>query len=178
MIFRRRSGPKWLRGFGSRTDGAAAVEFAMVVVPFLIFLFGLLEMGLMFFVNASFDAALTRAARQVRTGQAQQAAMTIGGFRTAVCSGLLNLFDCSNQTYFTVAVISNLNSVTYTNPIDSSGNVSITQTFNPGAASDFMLVRGYLHYKPLFNVFGVLHAPMSDGGYLFVATALFRNEPF
>jgi len=158
--------------------GAAAVEFALVVVPFLFLLFGLFEIGVVYFASASFDAAVQRGARLVRTGQAQAAGMSLSEFRTAVCDGYSNLFGCESNSYFTVEVLSSLGSATYTSPVQGDGSFVSTETFDTGAASDYMIVRGFLQFAPLFDVFGALSPGLANGNRLFVSSALFRNESF
>ena len=54
-----------------RGEGAAAVEFALIALPFFALVLVILETGLMMFANAAVQASLTAAARMIRTGQIQ-----------------------------------------------------------------------------------------------------------
>ena len=60
------------RGFWRNNRGATAVEFGLIALPFLGLIAGLLETGLMMFADSALDQATNRAARMIRTGQAQQ----------------------------------------------------------------------------------------------------------
>ena len=50
------------RRFARQQDGAAAVEFALVAVPFLALMFAILETALVFFAGQTLEAAVTDAA--------------------------------------------------------------------------------------------------------------------
>src|SRR5579872_7606870 len=82
--------------FASR-DGATAVEFAMVAVPFFALLFGVLELGMLFMASTTIDAATVQVARQIRTGQFQSGANhSAADFKTAVCNNMswISTADC------------------------------------------------------------------------------------
>ena len=57
--------------FFKAQGGAIAVEFAFVAPVFFMFLFGIIEGGIMFFGQAALMNSVQDAARQIRTGQAQ-----------------------------------------------------------------------------------------------------------
>src|SRR3954453_20236788 len=84
-----------LRAFGRRDDGAAAVEFAIVLAPFLAMLFAILETALVFFAGQTLETAAAESARLLLTGQAQTAGFTQTQFKEAVCAKIAGLFDCA-----------------------------------------------------------------------------------
>jgi Flp pilus assembly pilin Flp len=89
------------RRFARHQDGAAAVEFALVAVPFLALLFAILETALVFFAGQTLEAAVTDAGRLIMTGQAQ--GFSQADFKTQVCNRLAGgLFDCTNGVYVNV----------------------------------------------------------------------------
>jgi Flp pilus assembly protein TadG len=75
--------------------GATAIEFAMVAMPFFMFCFGILGVGLHYFSTNSLEHAVEAAARKIRTGQAQNSGMTAGEFKALVCSEASGAIDCS-----------------------------------------------------------------------------------
>src|ERR1700690_1807777 len=88
------------RRFVRHQDGAAAVEFALVALPFLALLFAILETALVFFAGQTLEAAAANSARLIMTGQAQSAGYAQADFKTAVCANLAGgLFDCTNGVY-------------------------------------------------------------------------------
>lgn len=165
-----------LRRFARRQDGAAAVEFAMVALPFLGLMFIIMETALVFFAGQTLETAALDSARLIKTGQAQGQSLTQDTFKTAVCARIYALFDCQNgmyvdvKSYTTFAGISN--AVTY----GSDGKP--TTTYAPGSAGDIVVVR--LIYKwpislPIAQTY--LSDPSSKTRTL-VATIAFRNEPY
>ncbi|MDO9383761.1 MAG: pilus assembly protein [Hyphomicrobiaceae bacterium] len=83
--------------FGRARDGATAIEFAMVVTPFLMLVFGVIGIGLFFFTETVLDQALNASARQIRTGQSHQTAtgeLTVGDLKKDVCGRTAGLISC------------------------------------------------------------------------------------
>jgi len=72
------------RGLIHATNAAAALEFAIVSIPFLMFLFAILYTGLVEFYQLTFDEAVRNAARQIQIDG--PAASSGAGFIAAVCS--------------------------------------------------------------------------------------------
>src|SRR4051794_12899922 len=91
------------RSFGDltvREEGTAAIEFAVISVPFLALLFAILESGIIFLANQTLETAATTAGRLILTGQVQ-AALTQNpnyDFHRKVCDSLPALFSC-NKVY-------------------------------------------------------------------------------
>jgi Flp pilus assembly pilin Flp len=164
--------------FGRDQRGSAAVEFAMLVAPLLFLLLGIFEVGMQYFVLTAFDSAVQRTARLVRTGQAQSADMSLAQFRVELCSKVWDLFDCNANTYFTVEAMNVMEPTEYTTPVEPDGSFVETEIFDLGVGNSYVMIRGYLQFSPLFDVFGALTPALENGNHLFVASALFRNEPF
>ncbi|WP_291169851.1 TadE/TadG family type IV pilus assembly protein [Hyphomicrobium sp.] len=78
--------------------GAAAIEFALVALPFLLFILGLLGMGLYYLAGTSLEYGVEAAARKIRTGEAEKGAMTVGQFRNLVCQSAGVAIDCGNMS--------------------------------------------------------------------------------
>jgi Flp pilus assembly protein TadG len=89
-----------LKRFSAATEGATAIEFALVAVPFFTLIFMLTGFALYFFVTNSLDKGMDTVSRQLRTGQAQKANMTVSGFKTAVCDSAGSWIDCNKATVF------------------------------------------------------------------------------
>ncbi len=63
--------PKFVRRMMKSENGAAAVEFSLVAFPFFMVMGCICETGIMLFTEYSIQAGVQDAARQIRTGQAQ-----------------------------------------------------------------------------------------------------------
>ena len=75
--------------------GTAALEFALVAIPFFFFVFAILGTSLYFFANNALDRGVQTAARKIRTGEATQSGSSIGDFRKSVCDEAGTGIDCN-----------------------------------------------------------------------------------
>lgn len=75
--------------------GATAIEFAILGIPFLAILFGIIELAFIFFISATTQHALETVARKIRTGEFQSAGNTSAAFKTAICSAMAGVGNCS-----------------------------------------------------------------------------------
>jgi Flp pilus assembly protein TadG len=167
-----------LRIFAKDDRASVAIEFAAVSVPLMMMIYGILELGLMFFVSAALDQAADDLARKIRTGQAYSASMTHSAAITALCDGVLSLFSCSSNLHLYISVVTDLSSITKVSAVDSSGNLNSTVVHNIGGASDYVLLQAYLPWNSFFTMLGSSTVKLSDGSYLLGSTFFFRNEPF
>lgn len=171
------------RRFAHDDEGAVAIEFAILAIPFFTLIFAILETTLVFFAGQILDSAVQDASRLTRTGQAQTANYTAANFRTAICNGLYGLFDCS-QLRIKVSVVSNFSSATVTTPVQTSANCTTTcawtlqEAFTPGVGGDVVLMQVYYKWRTLMNLPGFNIANQPDGTRLLGTVRVFRNEPF
>lgn len=86
------------RRFARNDNGATAIEFAAVGLPFFMMLFGIMGVGLYFFSIFNLENAVEQASRPLRTGEAQKAVTTKVQFSNAVCDQLAPFFDCKGGT--------------------------------------------------------------------------------
>ena len=95
---------KALRRFARARRGSAAVEVALVLMPFFLLTFGLAEVSMIGFAQTSLDFAVSETARQIRTGQAQTNGVTESQIRTQLCSELNNfiVMGCDGNLFLDV----------------------------------------------------------------------------
>jgi Flp pilus assembly protein TadG len=182
--------PARLARFVGAKDGSAAVEFAMVALPFLALLFAILETALVFFAGQSLEASAADSARLIMTGQAQTGVSPTTGavgfsaqdFKNAVCARLSGLFDCS-QLYVSVQTYSDFGSAVpgTSKPLDTStGKMTVDVNNLPyaaGAPGAIVVVQLYYQWPILVSLLNS-SLPDINGNRLLVATAVFRNEPY
>jgi Flp pilus assembly protein TadG len=173
----RRASP---RRFARRQDGAVAVEFGLILLPFLALMFGIMETALVFFADQTLETAVADSARLIMTGQAQTQSLTAATFKNAVCARIYGLFNCSTGVYVNVQTYSSFGSITYTPPLDSNNNlVSSNFVYQPGGPGDIVVVQLFYQwpiYVSLMNLSNLSN--MSGNKRLLIATAAFRNEPY
>jgi Flp pilus assembly protein TadG len=165
------------RRFARHQDGAAAVEFALVALPFLALLFAILETAIVFFAGQTLEAAVTDAGRLIMTGQAQS--FSQADFKTQVCNRLAGgLFDCTNGVYVNVQTYNSYASVNTASPI-SSGQFDTTQmAYSPGVQGSIVVVTLYYEWPIYVSLLGSNLSNLNGGSRLLVATSVFRNEPY
>jgi Flp pilus assembly protein TadG len=173
---------RFLERFRRDESGFTAVEFGMVAIPFMMLLFGTIAVGLFFFTTFSLENAVEKAARQIRTGQAQTANRNTTQFKQDVCDQAPAFIDCVSK--LRVQVISN---PTFTGAagaivscIDSGGDL-IPEPDNkdvPGAAGDVVLVTVCYEWE-MTKVLPFLDlGNMGNGSRLIQASTTFRTEPY
>ena len=85
----------WNKSFRTNEDGATAVEFAILAVPFMALLFTIVELALVFFISSTLTYAMNEAARDIRTGEFQATCGGASEFKQAVCNNMSSLGSCS-----------------------------------------------------------------------------------
>ncbi|MCP3474123.1 pilus assembly protein [Bradyrhizobium sp. CCGUVB1N3] len=174
--------------FLRNTEGATAVEFALIATPFLGILAALIQTFLLFFAQSILENAVRQSARQILTGQVQAqdasltAAAAAAAFKTTVCNNATVLFTCSSTSglMVDVQVANNWSSTNVGMPTltyDSSGNVTNTWQFNPGTAGDIVVVRVMYLWPIFFGPIAFNMANQPNGSRLIMASAAFQNEP-
>lgn len=168
-----------LHRFRADQDGATAVEFAIIAVPFLALIFGILELGMVFMVSTTLENATETVARQIRTGQFQTSGSNnVTAFKSAVCDEMSWLSsDCTSKLYVNVRTFPKFADVTLTPP--ATEEELKTEPFTTGGPEDIVVVRTYYEWSlitPLLNQ--GLQTIAGSSKRLISSTATFRNEPY
>lgn len=89
-MFRKLFGKSGVRRFGRSKDGAVAVEFALVIVPFLALVFGIFETGQVLWASSQIDFHVDDIVREA----AVDSSITSGQIQTRI-TGALSGLDAS-----------------------------------------------------------------------------------
>jgi Flp pilus assembly protein TadG len=165
-----------LRRFARRQDGAAAVEFAMVALPFLSLLFAIIETALVFFAGQTLEAAAAEASRLIMTGQAQQANYTAADFKNQVCARIYGLFDCASGMTVDVKNYSTFGSINNTAPVSNGAFDSSKTGYSLAGPGCIQVVTLYYQWPVYITMLGLSN--LNGGSRLMSATAVFKNEPY
>ncbi|ACT57045.1 pilus assembly protein [Candidatus Liberibacter asiaticus] len=176
-------------------EGAVAIEFAILVMPYFMLVFAILEISLSFTAGQLFESAAYDVARKIRTGEiSSKNTHSLTEFRRVFCNDLRVLFNCSENEigrpydlYLDVKQIKSLQEITETVPrkdkSDSSSEIDDRNfSFHPGGPSTYNVLRAYYHW-PLFTdlmrqyISSVKH-PGKKGDFLLSSIVVFKNEPF
>ena len=114
-----------LRRWRREESGATAIEFAIVAMPFVLLMFGLVSVCLFYFADFSMENATWQAARAVRTGQLQQSTGAYSGATTnadrqkalkkAFCDKAFLFTDCNTKAVVIVQSNAGFGSITQPN---------------------------------------------------------------
>jgi len=172
------------RRFARRQSGAAAIEFAIVALPFLAIMLGTMETALVFFADQTLETMVQQGARLVMTGQAQNNGWNDAAtFKSQFCPAghTSGLFNCDRlfvnvQSYGSFGAVGSVPGA----PTDNSGNLSAAnQVYQPGTSCNIVIVRLYYQWPIIVTFMGFQTlANFSSNSRLLTATAAFRNEPF
>ena len=120
----------WLR----REEGSTAVEFALLSIPFVTFIIGIIEVALLMANASILEGASNDAARMIRTGQAQQSGDAEEAFRDALCDHA-RIMDCDTFQY-DVTVLDSFDEAGGDDPsFDEEGNMEET-VFEAGGSGE------------------------------------------
>jgi Flp pilus assembly protein TadG len=169
----------FLRRLGRESGGATAVEFALVITPFLFMLFSIFEIGRIYTVASVLEDATMDAGRMVRTGEIQMSGGDVDAFRDEVCARM-SVFagGCDTSLTVDVRVVPSFAEDAPPSPISEGEFEKDDLVFEPGNAQEIVLVRTWWR-TPLF-------APMitqglvqlSDGSTVVSTATTFRSEPY
>ncbi|MGH1457127.1 MAG: TadE/TadG family type IV pilus assembly protein [Alphaproteobacteria bacterium] len=162
---------KWLK----REDGTTAIEFSMLLMPYMLITFGIIELSLMFTSASLLEGATHSASRMIRTGQLQQA----GGdpeelFREGLCAAAVVLIQCEDMV-IEVQRMDSYDDYTAAS-YDGDGNLE-SSGFDAGGSNDKVLIRVAYRYSMITPIVGPL-LNGADGGTLFVSTIVMQAEPY
>lgn len=163
----------------ARREGAAAIEFALVALPFFFIIFAILELGVIFLIDSIMETAVQQTSRLVRTGQAQEETITADQFRSNLCANM-TVFegDCLARSIVDVRVIPQFQNPDLPDPVVNGEMDASQMEFQPGNAGDLVLVRVW-YEQPVFTpMLSKALTRLDSGGALISVTAAFRNEPF
>jgi hypothetical protein len=174
------------RNFARNERGTAAVEFAVVALPFFLFVFSIIGVGLYFFTSHALENGVESAARKIRTGEAQKSDLTVGQFKTLFCSEAGSYINCDRVR----VIVQHASSWSGIEPqpclddenqmVASTGQASDSLKQYAGEASQVALVTVCYQWD-LAQTFSFLKlgaGPDGSGAAVLQAATAFRIEPY
>jgi Flp pilus assembly protein TadG len=167
--------------FRQADQGATALDFALVALPFIFLMVSLLELAAVFLVYTTLENALANDARTIRTGQMQTSGTppTAASFTTAICNNMGWLQStCSSQLQVDVRTETQFANPTEPDPMSTGTFNSAVLTFTPGTAGQIVLVRAFYQWPLFMPVMDAALSKARNGIAVIVATTTFVNEPY
>lgn len=185
----------WRRIIRSR-DGAAAIEFALLAIPYFMIIFAIIETFIAYTGEQLVANAVDTLSRKLRTGNitynlGRSTDMNQVQFRTAFCSEVSILIKCSaseiatpNKLLIDVRSFSTFAQIPTTIPISSSGDLDRTSmAYAPGAQKTINMMRAYYQWDIVTDLIRPYISNIRPSGgtpsyFLIVETSNFRNEDY
>jgi len=166
-------------------EGAGAVDFALVLLPFLAVLMVIIESAVVLFAGQVLQTSASNAARLILTGQAQTGNYTATQFKNAICANLTVMFNCANNLYVDVRTFASFSAVSVPSPTNTNGTLNTTSFgYAPGTSGDIVVVRLIYQWPVIAAKIGLCAATAcglvnsANNTSTLVATVAFRNEPY
>lgn len=184
-----------LARLGRDTGGAAAVEFALVALPFLALCGAIIQIVFQMWATQNFDRALQNAVRTIFTGQFQldtagqtNPATVLATLKARMCgspvSPVPTVFNCQNVK-IDVATSSSFASATANKPIDTATgtwSTSFGSNYKCASPGTIVIVTAAVPFPTFFNLMGLntkqFTSGSAEGSSLLTSTAVFRTEPY
>ena len=176
-----------MRHYLKNREGTAAIEFAILAIPFFMLLFAILELAIVFFINSTLNHAVSEAGRQIRTGNFQ-ACGTQDNFKKLVCENMKGLGRCEKRLRIDVVSGTAFKTITLVDPPEpaeedpsdptSTDDIPNGEWTNTGANVPVVIRGLYYHKLVLPPQLTRLENVPGKGIRLLNATTAFRNEPF
>lgn len=175
--------------------GAAAIEFAILALPFLIVIFASIETFVAFFGEQILANANDTMARKLRTGEityklGRSTDRTQEQFRQMYCDEISFFLSCSateaktpSKLYIDVRSFTDFSKIPKTVPRVGT-DFDTNTVFTPGGAGQINMVRAYYRWSVITDLVRPYVTNLRPAGssmpndYLMVATNTFINEKF
>jgi Flp pilus assembly protein TadG len=159
-------------------EGAAAVEFGIVALPFLFMLFAIAEIAFVFTLDSVLENAVVETGRLVRTGQASAQGFTADTFKTRMCQRM-SIFasGCEAKVQVDVRVVASFTNPNAPDPMQGGGFSTAQLTYQNGAPTNLMLARAWYRHT-IFTPFLSQGLARSGSDAYLTATTAFQNEPW
>jgi Flp pilus assembly protein TadG len=159
-------------------QGATAVEFALIALPFFAILFAIIETALIFLVGQALETATEDSARLIRTGQAQQSGFDADDFRESICGQVLVLYKCPEKLILDVRTAEDFASVDLSTPVVAGELADDDFEYDDGSGEEIVVVRAFYEWPTVTQFLGQGFTKLANGNHLLTSAAAFRNEPF
>ena len=151
--------------------GATAVEFALVGLPFVMFVIGILSFGYMFFLQFALDFSLQQAVRQIQIGNVAGSTSS-ATFVTSVMCPIFSQFASCDGLQVSVQPVTD-----YWSSYATIASLVQPSAFCTGRPGTLMFARA-MYQAPVWASFMAFSLPPSpaSSGQTIVSAAAFANE--
>ena len=145
--------------------GSSAVEFALVCVPFLILVLGIVELGFMLLVSVLLDGAVADTAKAMQETNDVGVLSAADVRTTLLCPRLLGLVACDAGLILDVAPTDTV--------VGGGTRGAVVERFDLGAEREVIAVRAYKAWRPFTPLLRPLLTTGGGGVFDLLADAYF-----
>lgn len=183
-----------LTAFAQSRDGSAAIEFALLAIPYFLVVFAIIETFVAFAGEQLVSNAVDTMSRKMRTGQITPANTNVAAFRTEFCNEISILIKCSttevatpSKLFVDVQNFATFAAIPTTIPRTSTAAYADIKTsdfkYLPGGSGTINMVRAYYRWQVITDLIRpyITSVRPTDGSssyFLIVATSAFQNEQY
>jgi len=176
-----RTGCKRLaHAFVRRRDGSTAIEFSILVIPFALLVFAILESCISFAAQQVMTNATDDVARLYRTGQLRADQLSHDQLRTRICDRMEILvpagcegLEVDLQTFDTFAQAAALRTPYSNGDLDDTDFDAVS-----GGAGTRNVLRVYYRWPIITDMMRLSMSTINGGKVLHFASVTWQNEPY
>lgn len=169
-----------LRRFLRAQNGVAAVEFVLLIVPFLLIVFATIEVGVSFAARQVIANATETVARRLQTGDLKGEAISEERLRTELCQQMQFMVaaGCPNLS-FSLGTYDGFGKVPIEGLLDREGKLTTKGVTKESGTSTINQLNVVYAWPVLTNILYLMESPHAAGGTMpLFATLTWQNEPF
>jgi Flp pilus assembly protein TadG len=170
--------------FARNSTGSVAIEFSLLVIPFSLLLFAILESCISFAGSQLLANATDDVARQLRTGQLKAATITQESVRKAICDQLEVIVadGCPGlkidlRKYDTFKEAADMR-IVYVGSGSDQELAASNFAFTPGKSMTKNMLRVFYEWPVMTDFMRKAMSNLKGGKTLHYASVTWQNEPF
>ncbi|GJE04777.1 MAG: pilus assembly protein TadE [Methylobacterium sp. CG08_land_8_20_14_0_20_71_15] len=183
--------PDWAGRFARARDGAVALEFGLIALPFLAILGAIIQTAFTMWASQSLDRTLQNTVRQLFTGQFQtdnsdtkDPAILLARLKANMCGSgatkVTTTFNCADvrldvsqgASFSSSAPPGAINNAT------GDWNSGFGKNYVCAAPGSIVVVTAAVKFPVFFKLLNLGVVSFADGSHLLQSTAVFRTEPY
>ncbi len=172
------------REFSGDQNGATAIEFTILALPFMLLIFAILETCISFAGQQLLSNAADKVARELRTGQIKAATMTKTDLHDKICDELELIVakDCPElevdlREYATFAAAA-AETVRYTGTGENRDIDTSRFAVTPGGSASRNMLRVFYRWPILTDIMRKRLSTIKGGKTLHFSSVVWQNEPY
>lgn len=170
-----------IRRFARDSNGATAIEFTLLALPFALLVFAILESCIAFAGQQVMADATDTVARQIRTGQLRPAQATATEVKNRLCErmGVLAVGDCQTSLIVDLREFATFSDAAKVRIKFSNNDIDTTGfDVKPGKSMSKNMMRVFYKWPVMTDFLAASMSNLKGSKTLHFSTVTWQNEPF